>query len=77
MHFRFWGVEDDVREARVMPPEYPAAGVNTYGKLGRYWLASRSKWRLEPLDRKVTGTVAGVLPVVGSLWPVASTQEPR
>lgn len=32
-HFRFWGIEDDVREARVMPPDYPAAGVNAYGDL--------------------------------------------
>ncbi len=32
-HFRFWGVEDQVRAARVMPPDYPAAGVNAYGNL--------------------------------------------
>lgn len=32
-HFRVWGVEDDVRAARVMPDGYPAVGVNAYGDL--------------------------------------------
>ncbi len=32
-HFRLWGVEDEVRAARVMPPGYPAVGVNSYGSL--------------------------------------------
>lgn len=32
-HFRSWGVEDAVRKARIMPPGYPAAGVNAYGNL--------------------------------------------
>ncbi len=36
-HFRTWGVEQQVRAARVMPPGYPASGVNAYGTLlGRY-----------------------------------------
>lgn len=32
-HFRAWGVEEEIRRSRVMPPEYPAAGVNAYGNL--------------------------------------------
>ncbi|MEX0698955.1 MAG: FAD-dependent monooxygenase [Acidimicrobiia bacterium] len=32
-HFRAWGVEREIRRSRVMPPEYPAAGVNAYGNL--------------------------------------------
>ena len=32
-HFRAWGVESEVRSARVMPPDYPAVGVNAYGDL--------------------------------------------
>jgi 2-polyprenyl-6-methoxyphenol hydroxylase-like FAD-dependent oxidoreductase len=32
-HFRFWGVEKAIRSARVMPPGYPAVGVNAYGDL--------------------------------------------
>lgn len=36
-HLRFWGVEEAVRSARVMPTGYPAAGVNAYGTLmGEY-----------------------------------------
>lgn len=32
-HFRFWGVEDDIRSARVMPEGYPNAGVTAYRNL--------------------------------------------
>lgn len=32
-HFRSWGVEQEVRSARVMPDGYPAVGVNAYGDL--------------------------------------------
>ncbi len=33
-HFRFWGIEEQVRAARVMPPGYPAGGINAYRDLG-------------------------------------------
>lgn len=37
-HFYFWGVEDDVRAARVMPVDYPIGGVTIYGSLmSEYW----------------------------------------
>ena len=32
-HFRSWEVESRIRAARVMPPGYPAAGINAYGNL--------------------------------------------
>ena len=32
-HFRFWGVENEVRARRVMPAGYPAVGINAYGTL--------------------------------------------
>ncbi|MGD2100909.1 MAG: FAD-dependent monooxygenase [Acidimicrobiia bacterium] len=32
-HLRSWGVEERVRSARVMPPDYPAVGINAYGDL--------------------------------------------
>ncbi len=32
-HFRSWGVEARIRAARVMPPGYPAVGINAYGNL--------------------------------------------
>jgi 2-polyprenyl-6-methoxyphenol hydroxylase-like FAD-dependent oxidoreductase len=32
-HFRFWGVEEEIRAARVMPTGYPSAGINAWGDL--------------------------------------------
>lgn len=32
-HFRSWGIEDDIRTARVMPSDYPAVGINAYANL--------------------------------------------
>ena len=32
-HFRFWGVEPEIREARLMPDDYPSVGINAYGSL--------------------------------------------
>lgn len=32
-HFRSWGIEDDIRRARVMPSDYPAVGINAYADL--------------------------------------------
>lgn len=41
-HFYFWGIEDELRRARTIPPEYGIGGLTTYGTLfGRYsydWL---------------------------------------
>lgn len=39
-HFYFWGVVDELRAARVMPPGYPIGGVTAYGNLmSEYWYA--------------------------------------
>jgi 2-polyprenyl-6-methoxyphenol hydroxylase-like FAD-dependent oxidoreductase len=36
-HFRAWGVEKRIREARLMPLDFPSAGVNAFGDLaGEY-----------------------------------------
>jgi len=41
-HFHFWGVENELRQARTIPPEYGIGGMTTYGTLfGNYsynWL---------------------------------------
>lgn len=39
-HFYFWGIADELRSARVMPPGFPASGIAAYGNLmGEYWSA--------------------------------------
>lgn len=37
-HFYFWGIVDELRAARVMPPGYPIGNVTAYGNLmSEYW----------------------------------------
>lgn len=39
-HFYFWGIVDELRAARVMPPDYPIAGITAYDNLmGEYWIS--------------------------------------
>lgn len=39
-HFYFWGVEDELRGARVLPPGFPIGNVTAYGSLmGEFWYA--------------------------------------
>ena len=39
-HFHFWGIEKELRAARVLPPGYPIGGITVYGTLmGQYWFA--------------------------------------
>jgi 2-polyprenyl-6-methoxyphenol hydroxylase-like FAD-dependent oxidoreductase len=39
-HFQFWGIVDELRAARVMPPGYPIGEVTAYGNLASdYWHA--------------------------------------
>src|SRR5713226_10590115 len=39
-HFYFWGIADELRAARVLPPEYPMNGIVAYRDLaGEYWYA--------------------------------------
>src|SRR5213082_2801706 len=43
-HFYFWGVVDELRAARLMPPGYPIGGVTAYGNLmSDYWFASAGR----------------------------------
>src|SRR5262245_56897805 len=36
-HFHFWGVVDEIRAARLMPPGYPIGEVTAYGSLASDW----------------------------------------
>ncbi len=39
-HFYFWGVLDELRAARMLPPEYPMSGIIAYRDLNsEYWYA--------------------------------------
>src|SRR3954466_16366311 len=39
-HFHFWGIAEELRAARVMPPHYPIGEVTAYGDLmSPYWHA--------------------------------------
>ncbi len=39
-HFQFWGIVDELRNARVMPNDYPIGGVTAYDNLmSEYWSA--------------------------------------
>ena len=41
-HFYFWGIEDELRDARIMPKDYPIGGVTAYGNLmSEYWFRPR------------------------------------
>jgi 2-polyprenyl-6-methoxyphenol hydroxylase-like FAD-dependent oxidoreductase len=37
-HFYFWGIDEELRAARIMPKGYPIAGISAYGSLkSDYW----------------------------------------
>jgi len=39
-HFYFWGIADELRAARILPPGYPMNGIVAYGNLmSEYWYA--------------------------------------
>jgi 2-polyprenyl-6-methoxyphenol hydroxylase-like FAD-dependent oxidoreductase len=39
-HFYFWGVAEELRAARMLPPEYPMSGIVAYRDLNNeYWYA--------------------------------------
>ena len=39
-HFYFWGIDQELRAARLLPPGYPIGGVTAYGALmSEYWYA--------------------------------------
>ena len=48
-HFYFWGVVDEIRAARVMPPGYPIGEVTAYGNLmSEYWHAPSGREIVRP-----------------------------
>ena len=48
-HFYFWGIVDDLRRARVMPPGAPIGEITTYGDLAsQYWHAPRGRELVRP-----------------------------
>ena len=48
-HFYFWGVVDELRAARVMPPGYPIGGVTAYENLmSEYWYAPPGREIVRP-----------------------------
>ena len=47
-HFYFWGIVDELRAARLLPPGYPIGGITAYGDLmSEYWYA--------PVGREAVG----------------------
>ena len=43
-HFYFWGIADELRAARLLPPGYPIGGVTAYGNLmSDYWFAQAGR----------------------------------
>ena len=48
-HFYFWGIVDDLRQARVMPPDAPIGEITAYGDLASdYWHAPRGRELVRP-----------------------------
>ena len=48
-HFYFWGIADELRAARLMPPDYPIGEITAYGSLaGEYWQAPAGRELVRP-----------------------------
>jgi 2-polyprenyl-6-methoxyphenol hydroxylase-like FAD-dependent oxidoreductase len=48
-HFHCWGIADELRNARVMPPGYPIGEITAYGSLaGQYWHAPAGREIVQP-----------------------------
>ena len=48
-HFYFWGLVDELRAARVMPPGYPIGEVTAFGSLtSEYWHAPAGRELVRP-----------------------------
>ena len=59
-HFYFWGCVDEVRAARLLPPEVPAAGIVTYPRLAR---TRRGHRRRRPSQKEIRKKKIGGGPV--------------
>ncbi len=48
-HFYFWGIADELRRARMMPPDVPIGEITAYGNLtSDYWHAPRGRELVGP-----------------------------
>ncbi|HEX4111783.1 MAG TPA: FAD-dependent monooxygenase [Stellaceae bacterium] len=48
-HFQRWGIVDQLRAARIMPPGYPIGGITAYGDLmSPYWFAPPQREIVRP-----------------------------
>ena len=48
-HFYFWGIVNELRRARVMPPDAPIGEITAYGDLAsQYWHAPRGRELVRP-----------------------------
>jgi 4-hydroxyisophthalate hydroxylase len=48
-HFYFWGIADELRAARLMPPGYPIGEITAYGNLmSEYWQAPAGREIVRP-----------------------------
>src|ERR1700730_17485124 len=48
-HFYFWGIADELRAARLLPPGYPIGSVTAYGNLmSEYWYWPDTRHRVGP-----------------------------
>jgi 2-polyprenyl-6-methoxyphenol hydroxylase-like FAD-dependent oxidoreductase len=48
-HFHFWGIEGELRAARIMPPGYPIGEITAYGDLmSAYWQAPAGREVVRP-----------------------------
>ena len=48
-HFYFWGIVDQLRAERIMPPGYPISGITAYGNLmSEYWFAPPQREIVRP-----------------------------
>ena len=78
-HFYCWGIVDELRAARIMPPGYPISGITAYGNLmSEYWYAPPQReivrsYYFQAIDRlpqyqmeKVLRTKMATLPDVES-----------
>jgi 4-hydroxyisophthalate hydroxylase len=46
-HFLFWGIEDRLRSARLLPPGYPIGSITAYGSLmSEYWFGPDTRERV-------------------------------
>ncbi|MEX2490960.1 MAG: FAD-dependent monooxygenase [Nitrospirales bacterium] len=48
-HFYFWGIADELRARRLLPPGYPIGGVTAYGDLmSPYWFSQAGRGAVQP-----------------------------